>query len=224
MPRIARIVAIGFPHHIVQRGNNKEKVFLDKNDYKTYLFLLEKYSVNKNVIVLAYCLMPNHVHLILKPGEEKTLFKTMQGVALCYTQYFNRKYNRTGRLWECRYHSTVIDEEKYLWAVCRYVEKNPVRAGIARSPKSYAYSSARAHILEESNTLLKEALFDEDELSNYKRFMSAREIKREVANIRKKTKLGQPLGDRKFVNILSEKLGRKLTFKPKGRPTRKAIL
>jgi len=111
MPRIARIVGAGYPHHIVQRGNNKENVFLDRTDYEKYLFFLAKYPEEKEAAILAYCLMPNHVHLLVTPSQEETLAKMMQGVTLCYTQHFNRKKGRTDRLWECRYYSTIIDQD-----------------------------------------------------------------------------------------------------------------
>ena len=103
MPRIARAVATGYPHHVVQRGNNREKVFLNKEDRERYLSLLKKYSDKWDSPILAYCLMSNHVHLLLMPDMEKSLYKMMQGVTLCYTQYVNRTYKRTGRLWESRY-------------------------------------------------------------------------------------------------------------------------
>jgi putative transposase len=85
MSRIARIVGVGYPHHIIQRGNNREKVFRYWKDYEKYLSFLEKYSKEKEISILAYCLMPNHVHLLAKPSEEDGLAKMMQGVALCYT-------------------------------------------------------------------------------------------------------------------------------------------
>ncbi|MFZ3091811.1 MAG: transposase [Nitrospirota bacterium] len=97
MPRIARAVAIGYPHHIVQRGNNKEKVFFNKKDKERYLSLLIKYSDTWNCPILAYSLMTNHVHLLVRPKIEESLYKIMQGVILCYTQYINREYGRTGR-------------------------------------------------------------------------------------------------------------------------------
>ena len=218
MPRIARIVATEYPHHIVQRGNNKEKVFVDKEDFKKYLSLLERYSTEKDVLILAYCLMSNHVHLLVKPLGEENLFKMMQGITLCYTQYFNRKNKRTGRLWECRYHSAVIDGERYLWTVSRYVEKNPVRARIVTNAEDYPYSSARAHLLGESNVLLREPLFDEGELSDYRSFMAGEEDKIGLDVLRRQTRLGKPLGDRGFLEILSKKLGRNLGFRHKGRP------
>ena len=223
MPRIARMIATEYPHHIVQRGNNREKVFFAKKDFKKYLSLLEKYSIEKEVIILAYCLMSNHVHLLLKPLGEESLFKMMQGVTLCYTQYFNRKNKRTGRLWECRYHSTVIDSERYLWEVSRYIEKNPVRAGIVKNVEDYLYSSGRSHVLGESNTLLREPLFDEDEVFDYKRFIVGEEDKLNLDDIRRQTRLGKPLGDSKFLKTLSKKLDCNLAFRPKGRPKKGCV-
>jgi putative transposase len=221
MPRIARIVGDGYPHHIVQRGNNKEKVFLDKEDYEKYLSLLETYSEKKEASVLAYCLMPNHVHMLIRPSWDDGLAKLMQGVTLCYTQYFNRKKSRTGRLWECRYYSTVIDGERYLWAVSKYIENNPVRAGIAKRPGDYLYSSARAHLLGRKDPFLKESLFDKSQLNEYRRFFRSGEDKKIAEEIRKQTRSGKPLGDGGFLNTLSEKLGCSLAFRPKGRPRKK---
>ena len=221
MPRIARIVGVGYPHHIVQRGNNREKVFLDQGDYERYLSFFSKYSEEKEVAVLAYCLMPNHIHLLLRPSKVEALPKMMQGITLCYSKYFNGKNGRTGRLWECRYHSTVIDGDRYLWAVSRYIEHNPVRAGIVKKSEDYPYSSARAHLLGRKDPLLKEPLFDNSELNEYRRFFWLEEDKKVIAEIRKQTRLGKPLGDGSFLKILSERLGCSLSFRPKGRPRKK---
>lgn len=103
MPRIGRAVAAGFPHHVIQRGNNRENVFFDARDRKQYLLLLKKYSVKWELPIMAYCFMSNHVHILTKPKSEESLYKMMQGLTLCYTQYINRTYQRTGRLWESRY-------------------------------------------------------------------------------------------------------------------------
>jgi putative transposase len=218
MPRRARIVGPGYPHHIIQRGNNREKVFLDKEDYEKYLSLLETYSEKKETSILAYCLMPNHVHLLVRPSEDDGLAKMMQGITLCYTQYFNKKNERTGRLWECRYHSTVVDEERYLWAVCRYIENNPLRARIVRKPEGYPYSSAKAHILGKKDPLLREVLLDKRELGEYKKFMKIEEDKLLQEEIRHQTRSGRPLGDVDFLETLLERLGCNLCFRPKGRP------
>ena len=182
------MIGTGYPHHVVQRGNNREKVFLDKEDYKKYLSYLEKYSSKKKAVILAYCLMSNHVHLLIRPSEENSLSKMMQGIALCYTLCFNRKYERSGRLWECRYHSTVIDEEAYLWVVSKYIESNPVRAKLVREAEAYRFSSARAHLLGETNSLLKEPLFDARDLNEYVRFIRNGEDKEVGEVIRRHTR------------------------------------
>jgi len=218
MPRIARIVGIGYPHHIVLRGNNRERVFLDYVDYDKYLFFLSKYSEEKKAAVLAYCLMPNHIHLLVRPSREESLAKMMQAVTLCYSKYFNGENGRTGRLWECRYHSTVIDGESYLWTVSKYIENNPVRAGMVKRPEDYSYSSARAHILGRKDPLLKEPLFDKSELKEYRNFIRSGQDKKIIEEIRKQTRLGKPLGDGEFLNNLSERLGWSLSFRPQGRP------
>lgn len=217
MPRSARVTGAGYLHHVVQRGNNKERVFLDREDYATYLSLLGKYSTEKNVHILAYCLMENHVHLLVRPSEDKALPKMMQGVALCYTQFFNRKRKRTGRLWECRYYSTIVDEERYLWAVSRYIETNPVRAGMVATPETYRYSSARAHLLGVADKVLGEPVFHTSELSEYKRFLRG-EDEKVLQEIRTQTRSGRPLGDESFVATLSDHLGRRFFLRPRGRP------
>ncbi|OGQ13429.1 MAG: hypothetical protein A2026_03355 [Deltaproteobacteria bacterium RBG_19FT_COMBO_46_12] len=221
MPRIARIIGVGYPHHIIQRGNNREKVFLDRRDYERYLSFLSKYSEEKKAAVLAYCLMSNHIHLLVRPSEIEALPKMMQGITLCYSKYFNGENGRTGRLWECRYHSSVVDGDSYLWTVSKYIENNPVRAGIVKRPEDYPYSSARAHILGRNDPLLKEPLFVRSELKEYERFIRSEEDKKTIEEIRKQTRLGKPLGNGSFLNTLSEKLGCSLSFRPKGRPRKK---
>ena len=221
MPRIARIVGVGYPHHIIERGNNRERVFMDSMDYETYLFFLSKYSEEKEAAVLAYCLMPNHIHLLVKPSKVESLAKMMQAITLCYSKYFNQENERTGRLWECRYHSTVIDGDSYLWTVSKYIENNPVRAGIVKRPEDYPYSSAKAHILGKKDPLLRDPLFDRSELNEYRRFIRSEEDKKVIEEIRKQTRLGKPLGDGGFLKILSERLGCSLNFRPKGRPRKR---
>ena len=195
MPRIARIVGNGYPHHVVQRGNNREKIFLDHEDYEKYLSFLGKYSQKKEASVLAYCLMPNHV----KPSEDDGLAKLMQGVTLCYTQYFNREKARSGRIWECRYHSTLVDGDKYLWAVSKYIENNPVRAGIVKRPEDYVYSSALAHLFGRKDPLLREPLFEISERNEYRKFMKAEEDEQVLEKIKKYTGARKPLGDARFL-------------------------
>jgi putative transposase len=161
--------------------------------------------------------------LLVKPSEEEALSKMMQGITLCYTKYFNGENGRTGRLWECRYHSTVVDGDSYLWTVSKYIEDNPVRGGIVKRPEDYPYSSAKAHVLGRKDPLLKEPLFDKTELNEYRRFIRSEEDKKITEEIRKQTRLGKPLGDGRFLKTLSDGLGRSLYFRSKGRPRKSQI-
>jgi putative transposase len=218
MPRIGRAVAAGFPHHVIQRGNNREHVFFDAKDRKQYLALLKKYSVKWESPVMSYCLMSNHIHLLTKPKTNESLYKMMQGLTLCYTQYVNRTYQRTGRLWESRYHSCIVEEEKYLWAVARYVEQNPVRAGMVKKAEDYPYSSARAHVTGRGDTVLGEELFSNDQRQDYIMLLRLDVPRQEIERLRYVTKTGRPFGNEEFVLDMEKRLERRLLQHPKGRP------
>jgi putative transposase len=218
MPRIGRAVAAGFPHHVIQRGNNREDIFFEKDDRKQYLFLLKKYAAKWNSPVMAYCLMTNHVHLLTKPGSEESLFKMMQGLTLCYTQYMNRIYGRTGRLWESRYYSCIVDHEMYLWAVARYIEQNPVRSGLVEKAEDYAYSGALAHIKGSKDTVLGEDLFTNESRRDYGLLLRSNVPVKEIERLRYATRTGRPFGAEGFVIQMENMLERKLLQRPKGRP------
>jgi REP-associated tyrosine transposase len=220
MPRIGRAVAVGYPHHVIQRGNNREAVFFEKEDRKQYLSLLKKYAAKWTSPVMAYCLMTNHIHLLTKPGSEESLFKMMQGLTLCYTQYVNRTYGRTGRLWESRYHSCIVDQEKYLWAVSRYIEQNPVRAGIVERAEDYPYSSAAAHVKGGKDGLLGEDLFTDDRRQDYILLLRTDAPRKEIERLRYATRTGRPFGTEAFVVEMENRLDRRLLQRPKGRPRR----
>jgi putative transposase len=221
MPRIGRAVAAGFPHHVIQRGNNREEVFFDAKDRKKYLALLKKYSVKWESTIISYCLMSNHIHLLTKPKSDESLYKMMQGLTLCYTQYFNRTYQRTGRLWECRYHSCIVDHEKYLWAVARYVEQNPVRAGMVEKAEDYPYSSARAHVNGSKDAVLGEELFSNDRRTDYTLLLRSDMPRKEIEHLRYVTKTGRPFGNEGFVVEMERKLERIFLQRQRGRPRKK---
>jgi putative transposase len=162
--------------------------------------------------------MTNHVHLLVKPSLEGSLQKMMQGVTLCYTQHINRKYGRTGRLWESRYHSSVVDQEAYLWAVARYIEQNPVRTAIEKNPQDYPYSSAAAHFGLVQDAVLGNNLFQEMQRNDYIEFMKSSIPAEQLKNIRQSAKTGRPLGTENFVAEIERRLGKRLTALPIGRP------
>ncbi|MFH0888807.1 MAG: transposase [Planctomycetota bacterium] len=218
MPRVARAVAVGFPHHVIQRGNNREKIFFAQTTRDKYLDWLREYADVWDVKIMAYCLMTNHIHLLVRPNKPESLAKMMQGLNVCYTRYINKRYKRTGRLLEGRYHSCIIDEEPYLWAVARYIEQNPLRAGMVKELEDYPYSSARAHITGRLDEELTDELITEDERSDYVEFIKAPIPKKEINRIRITTRQGKPLGDSDFIEMLERKLKRHFGKKKSGRP------
>ena len=218
MPRIARAVAVGFPHHVIQRGNNREKIFFAEVTREKYIKWLKEYADLWGVKILAYCLMTNHIHLLVKPDKMESLAKMMQGLNVSYTRYINKRYKRTGRLLEGRYHSCIIDEEPYLWAVAHYIEQNPLRAGMVKAPEEYPYSSARAHITGEPNEVLSDELITEDGRPSYIEFVKAPSPKREIERIRITAKRGMPLGGDTFVERLERRLKWRFGKKKSGRP------
>ena len=221
MPRIARVCAEGYPHHITQRGNNKEKVFFDNEDKRFYLDVLKQYKNKYSMKVLAYCLMGNHVHVLAVPEKKTSLARGMGGTNLLYTQHINRKYGRSGRLWQNRFLSTTVEEEPYLWAVMRYIERNPVRAKLVKKAEDYQWSSARAHILGiKDDVLSEEGWLNEKEIKSYREFLR-KEDKEIDATIRRATSTGRPVGSEGFIKKLERILGLHLFPKKGGRPKRK---
>jgi len=145
----------------------------------------------------------------------------MQGVTLCYTQYINKKYKRTGRLWESRYHSCIVDKERYMWAVARYIEQNPTRARIVKKEEDFPYSSAMAHINGIRDEVVGEDLFNEGQRKEYRQFLRAGIQEEERNGIRYSTRTGRPFGSETFVRRMEKKLGRRFTLRSPGRPKKK---
>jgi len=145
MPRQARIVIAGVPHHITQRGNNRQAIFHAESDYREYLQFLKTYAQQHGLSVLGYCLMTNHVHLVSVPQEASSLSLAIGRTHTRYTQRYNARMGMIGHLWQDRFYSSPLDEVA-LWMALRYVELNPVRAGLVREPWEYPWSSAFAHI------------------------------------------------------------------------------
>ena len=149
MARLRRFALPGQPQHIIQRGNNREIIFAAEGDCRFYLDKLEEACRRFRCAVHAYVLMTNHVHLLMTPSDELGIGKVMQALGWVYVQYFNHTYGRTGTLWEGRYKSSLLDSEGYLLTCSRYIELNPVRAGMVGHPAEYPWSSYRHNALGE---------------------------------------------------------------------------
>jgi putative transposase len=146
MARRPRVFAAGLLYHVIVRGNQRRKTFRTEDDYQAYLDRLEKYRAKFRVRIYAYCLMPNHVHLLLETGSVP-LAKFMQGLQQSYTQYFNRRHRKVGHLFQGRYKAIICDKDKYLLTLVRYIHLNPVRAELAKRPERYAHSGHRSYLI-----------------------------------------------------------------------------
>jgi len=154
MARLPRYVVPGQPQHVIQRGNNRSAMFVATADYLYFLECLAAACTRHRCALHAYVLMTNHVHLLLTPGTASGIPKVMQSVGGRYVRYFNSVYARTGTLWEGRYRATVVDSARYLMECYRYIELNPVRAGMVADPARYPWSSHGAHALGTPDPLL----------------------------------------------------------------------
>ena len=217
MPRFARVVIPGCPHHITQRGNARRAVFFTRADRQVYLGLLKQYAELYALDVLGYCLMTNHVHLVVTPLACTSLGKTLREVNMRYSQYRNAIEQANGHLWQARFYSCPIDPTR-LDTVMRYVELNPVKAGIVTEAERYPWSSAAAHLggSDRSNMLAMTDWFED--WTGRKWAQVLRSGADESVAIREATYSGRPLGSDAFVERLEQFLDRRLRRRPPGRP------
>ena len=155
MPRRARLTLPNVPMHIIQRGNNRQACFFADEDYRFYLDWLKDYAGRTGCRIHAYVLMTNHVHLLVSSSAADGVGALMKALGQRYVQYVNRTYRRSGTLWEGRFRSCLTQEEQYLLACQRYIELNPVRAGMVEHPAEYPWSSYRANAQGETNPLIE---------------------------------------------------------------------
>ncbi|MDP3760831.1 MAG: transposase [Ramlibacter sp.] len=154
MARLPRLTVPGYPHHIIQRGNNRQAIFATTADYEVLLAMLEEHAGKSGVAIHAYVLMSNHFHLLATPETAEGIPAMMQAVGRRYVRYFNQRQGRTGTLWEGRYKSTLIQAERYLLACMVYIDLNPVRAGLVRDPADYPWSSHSHYVGRGSDRLV----------------------------------------------------------------------
>ena len=222
MSRIARVVSTGLPHHITQRGNYRQDVFLDADDRMQYLSWIREYSFKYGLSILAYCLMQNHVHFITIPSEADSLAKTFNAAHMRYSQYFNRKLRQRGHLWQGRFYSCILDEPHLILAAS-YVERNPVRAGLVEKPWQWPWSSAAVHAgTKEIDHIELGDFFSIVGMSydSWREYLSAADKVDFIQDIRKHTLTGRPFGRNEFIERLEVKFSRRLSALPIGRPNK----
>lgn len=224
MPRTARIVIPGYPHHVVQRGHNRQATFERTDDFARYLRSLSELREECEVRVLAWCLMTNHVHLLLVPGRTDSLARLMKRLAGRQTRYHNAQARRTGTLWESRFKSSIVQRDGYLHACSRYIELNPVRAGIVVAPEDYPWSSCRERLGSVEPSLLDDewcprspALADA-----WREYLHDPLPAAESALIRTGVQRGHLTGSLRFNEEVAAILGRRVELQAQGRPRRPA--
>ena len=158
MSRPLRINLPDLIYHVLNRGNNRQVIFAQDNDYQHYLKILKKYKEKFQFKIFAFCLMTNHVHLLIKTSSQGTVSNIMKAVTIAHTMYYHHKYNASGHVWQGRFKSPLVSDDEYLLTLMRYIEQNPVRAGIVTRPEEYLFSSYHANV-----NIEKDALVDKEE-------------------------------------------------------------
>jgi len=222
MPRIGRLVMPEYPHHIVQRGHDRNEVFVEAADYRYYLDTLKEFKEVFGVRLYAYCLMTNHVHLLLAPSDHSGIGQLMKRLAGRQTRYRNKLEKRCGTLWDGRYKSSLVDVDNYLMACVRYIELNPVRARMVDEPGKFQWSSYRERIGKTSVRLLDELPVEKG--VNHGAFVEGAIPDGEWELIRKAVKSNHITGSEKFCERIEIALGRRLRQRTPGRPRETEVL
>lgn len=231
MPRQARLILPDVAVHIIQRGNNRAACFRIDTDYQIYLLHLGELVSRMGCLLHAYCLMTNHVHLLITPSSADACMALMRNLGQRYVQYFNKRHDRTGTLWEGRFRSCVTESARYVLACYRYIEMNPVRAGMVARPADYRWSSHACNTGLRSETLVsphQEFLaLGKDDLNRRKAYGLLFEDELDSAllrTIRESTNSGYPLGSEVFKTTLGRTVGCRLEPKKAGRPPKAGLL
>ena len=203
MPRTARIICPGIPHHVTQRGNRGQDIFLDDEDRQVYLRLLRRYASLEKLTVQAYCLMGNHLHLIVNPKHLTSLANVMHVVHMRYAQHANDKYDWTGHLFASRYYSCAMDDV-HLWTAMRYVEQNPVRATMVQRAQDWSWSSAPAHCALTDEPLLDSTPMKDWPPEQWRDWLANTDTTHIDDELRLATRRNLPMGDKAFLERVAE--------------------
>ncbi|MBW2545145.1 MAG: transposase, partial [Deltaproteobacteria bacterium] len=224
MARLSRYFVPGQPQHLIQRGNNREPIFAQDADYQFYVECLLDATRRHDMVIHAYVLMTNHVHLLATPGNEQSIPKTLQSVGRRYVQYFNHRCKRTGTLWEGRYKATLIDSENYLLKCMRYIELNPVRAGMVGRPSEYQWSSYRRNALGQEDVLVQPHFIyqelgrtESDRENDYAQLFDSLLSEGDICMIREATNKSWVLGNDRFREKIEMLSGRRASPRPRGK-------
>jgi len=219
MPRHARIIFAGVPHHVTQRGNHRQRVFFHPGDQETYLRLLRDYASRHDIKVIAYCLMTNHVHLVVVPSTASGLHQALKAIHGQYAQRVNRIHELKGHLWQGRFFSSALDSNYFRNAV-RYVELNPLQAGLVGKAEEYRWSSAAAHCGLRHDPLIdgRPPSIAFNDIANWSDWLAAGLPQKARELLCRNIRRNLPCGSESFIEHLETISGRRLKHKPAGRP------
>ena len=223
MARWPRVVVVDVAHHVTQRGNARQAILTEEAERVAYLELLRQYSALHRLGLLGYCLMSNHVHLIVVPRTPQALSQTLKYTHGRYASYWNARKASSGHAWQGRFYSCPLDDA-HLWIALRYAELNPVRAGLVATAEQWRWSSAAAHCRADTwDTLLEmERWRKRWTVAEWSGYLSATEAQTEISALRQNTHTGRPLGTPEFITALEQSTLRPLAPRKGGRPTKTA--
>jgi len=202
MARLPRLVVPGYPHHVTQRGNRRQKTFFSADDYHEYIANIANAKADSGADIWAWCLMPNHVHLVVVPERLDSLSALFAEAHRKYTRYVNFRQGWRGHLWQERFHSCVMDERHLLSAI-RYVELNPVTAGLCRQPEDWPWSRSRAHLAGHDDALVSVRPMLQ-RVSNWRRYLQSTDSESALERLQKHSRTGRPLGNDHFIEKLEQ--------------------
>lgn len=231
MPRPLRAIDQGLVYHVLNRGNNRQDVFLKDADFRAFLNALGDLKERKPFQLFGYCLMSNHFHLLLRPTGDSTISRIMQSLTVSHTQRYHRHHGSAGHVWQGRFKSPVIQNDEHLLTVLRYIEANPIRAKIVRKAGDYPWSSFRYHGLGKPDELI-DPLITYEELSprpkrrqqKWTEMVHLPLPEDEAQAVRRSSSTGLPYGSKRWVERLAKKLDLDLKIRPRGRPPKQSNL
>lgn len=229
MARLPRYTIINQLQHVILQGRDEQRVFFEEQDYLYFRDCLEAASYNYGLKVHAYVLLPDRVHILATPGASDSVSRTVQSIGRNYVQYYNELYNGVGTLWEGRYRATVVDDKAYMLLCSRYIETAPVRAGLAKHPRDYRWSSFARNADGKTDEVItphreyRKLGGDDSQRAKAYRMLFKRKINADTIElITASTIKGWALGDDRFVRKIEKSSGRRARQLPKGRPRKKS--
>jgi len=216
MPRISRGLADESIYHIINRGNGGQVVFQKNKDYEVFISLMSDAKIRYDVKILAYCLMPNHFHIVLMPHRSADLSKWMQWLMTSHVRRYHKHYGTSGHVWQGRYKSFLIQKDNHLLTVLKYVESNPLRAGLVNSVKDWLWSSCMESLGKKPKLLLDEVPIELPK--EWDKFLDEPIAEKELDKLRQSTNRQAPYGDSLWQIEASKRFGLESTVRPRGRP------